>query len=72
MSPSLVVLLLFASLILLTNCLDVVAVVLIVVKLVVWSWEFVLLKSHYVASMVTPRPATPLDESELERARLSA
>ena len=64
MSASLLVLPSSASLILLKDCLKVGAVVLIVTELVA-------VVAIYVAE-VPPRPAIPLDEPELERARLSA
>ena len=64
-------LLLSASLILLTNCLEVDAVVLIgagnVAEVVV-----LVLKFRFVACMARSRPVIPLDESELERVTLSA
>ena len=71
MSTSLLVLPLSASPILLMSCFNVGAVVLIGAELVAVV-TFMLLRSRPVACMVTPRPATPLDESELERARMSA
>ena len=69
MSASLLVLPSSASLILLMDYLKLGAVVLVVAELVV-------VMAIYVAEvwpyrMATPRPAIPLDESELERARLS-
>ena len=64
MSTSLLVLPLSTSLILLTDCLEVGAVVLIVTELVA--------AVGICVAEAPPRPAIPLDELELEQARLSA
>ena len=71
MSASLVVLPSSASLTLLMDCLKVGAVVLRETELVAVG-QFMALRSRPVACMATPRPAIPLDESELEWARLPA
>ena len=70
-SASLFVLPQSALLVQLTDCLEVGIIVVIVAKLVAVV-AFVLLSSRTVAFMAMPRSAIPLDESELERVRLSA
>ena len=71
MSASLLVLSSSASLILLTDCLKVGAVVFIGAELVAEVAIYVA-EVPPIACMVTLRPAISLDESELERARLLA
>ena len=68
---SLLVLSLSASPILLTSCLEVGAVVLIVAKLVAVVTIYLPEVPPRRLYVVTPSPVIPLDESELERARLS-
>ena len=53
------------------GCLEVGAVVLVVAQLAAVV-IFILVRPRPVACMARPHPAIPLDESELERARLSA
>ena len=67
MSATLLVLRLSATLILLTDCLNVEAVILVMAELV----QFMFPRARLVTCMVMPRLAIPLDEPEFERARLS-